>query len=151
MVNRIDFLAVKPSATQDDINKAYRKKSKQLHPDKVRRAFIANNSRQPRDKTKKNKKPGVHVSKGPSERQIANVVKEANERSARLNLAANILRGPSRERYDHFLNFAADTSHPSLSLSLGLSSLLTHFYNVLRFERLQFSAEHSSCAISSPR
>ncbi|CRG87941.1 hypothetical protein PISL3812_04963 [Talaromyces islandicus] len=100
-----DFLAVKPTASQDDINKAYRKKSKELHPDKVKRAFIANNSRQPRDKTKKNKKPGVHVSKGPSDRQVANAVKEANERSARLNLAANILRGPSRERYDHFLKY----------------------------------------------
>jgi hypothetical protein len=96
---------VNPTASQDAINKAYRKKSKQLHPDKVRRAFIANGSRQPLDKSTKNKKPGVHVSKGPSDRQIANAVKEANERSARLNLAANILRGPSRERYDHFLKY----------------------------------------------
>ncbi|KAH8693540.1 hypothetical protein BGW36DRAFT_323591 [Talaromyces proteolyticus] len=99
-----DFLGVKATANQDDINKAYRKKAKQLHPDKVRRSFIANNSRTPRDKTK-GKKPGVHVSKGPSERQISNAVKEANDRAARLNVAANILRGPSRERYDHFLNY----------------------------------------------
>ncbi|KAL1965621.1 hypothetical protein VTN77DRAFT_5298 [Rasamsonia byssochlamydoides] len=97
-----DFLGVPPSASQDDINKAYRKKSKQLHPDKVKRAFIANSARAPRDKTK-GKKPGVHVSKGPSQRQIAAVVKEANERSARLNIVANILRGPARERYDYFL------------------------------------------------
>jgi curved DNA-binding protein CbpA len=99
---RPDFLGVKPNANQDDINKAYRKKSKLLHPDKVKRSFIANNSRTPRDKTK-GKKPGVHASKGPSQRQIANAVKEANQRSARLNLVANILRGPVRERYDHFL------------------------------------------------
>lgn len=93
---------MKPNANQDDINKAYRKKSKQLHPDKVKRSFIANNSRTPLDKTK-GKKPGVHASKGPSQRQISNAVKEANDRSARLNLVANILRGPVRERYDHFL------------------------------------------------
>lgn len=68
----------------------------------MKRAFIANSSRAT-DKKKKGEKPGVHVSKGPSERQIANAVKEATERSARLNTVANILRGPLRERYDHFL------------------------------------------------
>ena len=49
------------------------------------------------------KKPGVHVSKGPSEREIRNAVKEASDRFARLGLIAGILRGPGRERYDHFL------------------------------------------------
>ncbi|KAG4218488.1 hypothetical protein PC116_g33032, partial [Phytophthora cactorum] len=29
-----DFLGVSPRATQDEINKAYRKKSRALHPDK---------------------------------------------------------------------------------------------------------------------
>ncbi|OKL62299.1 hypothetical protein UA08_02848 [Talaromyces atroroseus] len=148
-----DFLEVKPNANQDDINKAYRKKSRQLHPDKVKREFIANNSRATDKKKKEDKssserqsaspknqatdkkkgdKSGVPVSKNPSERQvantgkertdiktkgdkagakvsrpserqIANAVKEATERSARLNAVANILRGPLRERYDHFL------------------------------------------------
>ncbi|KAF3402806.1 hypothetical protein DPV78_004443 [Talaromyces pinophilus] len=102
-----DFLGVAPNANQDDINKAYRKKSKQLHPDKVKRSFIANSSRG--DGKQKGKKPGVHVSKGPSERQIANAVKEATERSARLNTVANILRGPSRERYDHFMKYGFPT------------------------------------------
>ncbi|EEA22748.1 hypothetical protein TMatcc_001603 [Talaromyces marneffei ATCC 18224] len=102
-----DFLGVAPNANQDDINKAYRKKSKQLHPDKVKRSFIANSARG--DGKKKGKKPGVHVSKGPSERQIANAVKEATERSARLNTVANILRGPSRERYDHFMKHGFPT------------------------------------------
>ncbi|KAI7973321.1 hypothetical protein EIK77_000669 [Talaromyces pinophilus] len=105
--NCVDFLGVAPNANQDDINKAYRKKSKQLHPDKVKRSFIANSSRS--DGKQKGKKPGVHVSKGPSERQIANAVKEATERSARLNTVANILRGPSRERYDHFMKYGFPT------------------------------------------
>ncbi|PLB46972.1 DnaJ domain protein [Aspergillus steynii IBT 23096] len=96
-----DFLEVQPNANQDELNKAYRKKSRLLHPDKIRRSFIANSSK---DKAKsKTSKPGVHVNKGPSEREIAAAVKQATERASRLNTVANILRGPSRERYDHFL------------------------------------------------
>ncbi|PYH94437.1 DnaJ domain protein [Aspergillus ellipticus CBS 707.79] len=96
-----DFLGVRPNANQDEVNKAYRKKSRLLHPDKVKRTFIANSSK---DKTRsKNSKSGVHVNQGPSQRQIAAAVKEAHERSARLNTVADILRGPARERYDHFL------------------------------------------------
>lgn len=97
-----DFLGVKPSATQEDINKAYKKKSKTLHPDKVKNQFIA-------DKTtgkgkSKSKKPGVHVSKGPSQSEIKAAAKAASDRFARLGLATAILRGPGRERYDHFLS-----------------------------------------------
>ena len=67
----------------------------------MKRAFIANYSK---DKSKaKSTRPGVHVSSGPSRREIDAAVKAANARSAHLNLVANILRGPSRERYDHFL------------------------------------------------
>lgn len=49
------------------------------------------------------KKPGVRVSKGPSDAEVRRVIKQANERFARLGVVANILRGPNRERYDHFL------------------------------------------------
>ncbi|KAJ5678624.1 hypothetical protein N7462_006868 [Penicillium macrosclerotiorum] len=96
-----DFLEVRPNANQEQIVKAHRKKSKNLHPDKVRRSFIANYAK---DKSKaKSSQPGVHVNKGPSKREVDAAIKEANARSARLNLVANVLKGPGRERYDHFL------------------------------------------------
>ncbi|KKZ61007.1 hypothetical protein EMCG_04343 [[Emmonsia] crescens] len=92
-----DFLGVKPTVSQADLLRAFRKKSKQLHPDKAKRAFVT------AYKAKNLKKPGVHVSKGPSEREIAHAVKLATERYARLGVVHNILKGPERERYDHFL------------------------------------------------
>ncbi|KAL4737483.1 hypothetical protein BDV11DRAFT_191660 [Aspergillus similis] len=96
-----DFLGVKQNANQDDLNKAYRKMSRLLHPDKVKRTFIANSSK---DKSKsKTSQKGVHVNRGPSKREIDAAVKEAHERAQRLNIVANILRGPGRERYDYFL------------------------------------------------
>ncbi|KAJ5364421.1 uncharacterized protein N7496_010134 [Penicillium cataractarum] len=95
-----DFLEVRPNANQEQIVKAHRKKSKNLHPDKVRRSFIANYSK---DKTKAKSSKGVNVNKGPSKREVDAAIKDANARSARLNLVANVLKGPSRERYDHFL------------------------------------------------
>ncbi|KAG5208380.1 Endoplasmic reticulum DnaJ domain-containing protein Erj5 [Trichophyton interdigitale] len=97
-----DFLGVKPNAGQSEIVKAYRKKSKQLHPDKVKRAFIANYGRSRKAKT--GSKPGVRVSKGPTDREIEKAHKLATQQFARLGLIADILKGPGRERYDHFLN-----------------------------------------------
>lgn len=56
------------------------------------------------DKSKsKSTQPGVRVNSGPSKREIEAAVKDANARSARLNTVANVLRGPARQRYDHFL------------------------------------------------
>ncbi|KAJ5670264.1 hypothetical protein N7523_007009 [Penicillium sp. IBT 18751x] len=95
-----DFLEIRPNANQEQITKAYRTKSRTLHPDKVKRSFIANYSK---DKANAKSKQGVNVSTGPSKRQIDAAVKAATERSSRLNLVANVLRGPGRERYDHFL------------------------------------------------
>ncbi len=100
-----DFLGIKPSASQDDINKAYRKKSRLLHPDKVKQQFIADKSTGKGKKSNlKKKKPGVSVSKGPSQSEIKSATKAANDRFARLGIVTNILRGPGRERYDHFLS-----------------------------------------------
>ncbi|KAJ3567573.1 hypothetical protein NPX13_g6717 [Xylaria arbuscula] len=91
-----DFLGVSPSASLDDINKAYKRKSRALHPDKVRQQIMA-------ERTKKNKAKGVKVTKQPSQSQIKGAVKKAGERQARLGIVTNVLRGPGRDRYDHFL------------------------------------------------
>ena len=100
-----DFLGVRPSASQEDISKAYRKKSRLIHPDKAKQSFIASRA-QTTSKTplgQKKKKPGVHVAKPPSESEIQAHVKKAGERFARLGVIATILKGPGRERYDFFL------------------------------------------------
>lgn len=96
-----DFLGVTPSASQDDINKAFRKKSRSLHPDKVRQQLTAERAKAKKDK--KNKKPGVNVAKPPSQSEIKAAIKTASDRQARLSIVANILKGSGRARYDHFV------------------------------------------------
>ncbi|GAP91492.1 hypothetical protein SAMD00023353_3100960 [Rosellinia necatrix] len=91
-----DFLGVTPSATQDEINKAYKRKSRALHPDKVRQQIMA-------DRTKQNKAKGIKVTKSPTQSEIKAAVKKASERQTRLSIVTNVLRGAGRERYDHFL------------------------------------------------
>ncbi|KAI4171274.1 MAG: hypothetical protein LQ343_004351 [Gyalolechia ehrenbergii] len=99
-----DFIGVKSSASQDEITKAYRKKSKLMHPDKAKQSFIASRAKPPPKKpSQKGKKPGIHVSKAPSEKEIHDAVQEATKRHARLSVVAEILKGEGRERYDYFL------------------------------------------------
>ncbi|WPH03815.1 Hypothetical protein R9X50_00669800 [Acrodontium crateriforme] len=100
------FLNIKPNAGQDDINKAYRKLSRTLHPDKARSNFIASYNLPKPSKTKAGAKPTTHVTKNktPSQNEIKKFNKEASARFERLSLVANILRGPERARYDHFLS-----------------------------------------------
>ncbi|KAF1920137.1 hypothetical protein BDU57DRAFT_508274 [Ampelomyces quisqualis] len=95
-----DLLGVKPSASQDELNKAYRKKSARLHPDKARQSFI--NEYQKTHK-KQGKAPGVKVAKGPSKKEIDAHVKKVTASYQRLSVIANVLKGPERQRYDHFL------------------------------------------------
>ncbi|KAF6806202.1 J domain-containing protein C2E1P5.03 [Colletotrichum sojae] len=95
-----DLLGVKNGASIDDITKAYRKISRTLHPDKVRQQLIAERAKA---KKKDKKTPGVNVSKPPTQKEIKAAVKIASERQARLGLVRNILSGPERDRYDHFL------------------------------------------------
>lgn len=101
-----DFLGVTPSASQDDINKAYRKKSRSLHPDKVKQQLTAERAKAKKDKEKngKSKKPGVNVAKPPSQSEIKAAIKVASDRQARLSIVANVLKGPGRARYDHFMS-----------------------------------------------
>ena len=97
-----DILGVKSSASFDDIQKAFRKKSKALHPDKVKHSFIASRSTvKPKYRKAGDKK--THASKGPSQREIQAYVQKADERYRRLGVIANILKSESRDRYDHFL------------------------------------------------
>ncbi|KAK3393464.1 hypothetical protein B0H63DRAFT_458273 [Podospora didyma] len=97
------FLGVSPSASQEDINKAYKKKSRQLHPDKVKQQLAAERAKAKSNHAKSGK-PGVHVSKAPSPAEVKAAVKRASERQARLSIVTNVLRGPGRDRYDHFLS-----------------------------------------------
>ncbi|CAK1368352.1 unnamed protein product [Cercospora beticola] len=99
------FLGIKPNAGQEDINKAYRKLSRTLHPDKARSNWIANYNKPTPVKTKAGAKPTVHVQKDkkPSQGEIKKFNKEASARFERLSLVTGVLRGPERDRYDHFL------------------------------------------------
>jgi len=94
------FVGVQPGASSDAIEKAYRKRSRQLHPDKAVQAAIAARSL-PKKST--GKKPGVTVTKAASAKEKTQITKEVTERYARLSVVGSILRGPSRQRYDHFL------------------------------------------------
>ncbi|KAK4444266.1 hypothetical protein QBC34DRAFT_442636 [Podospora aff. communis PSN243] len=99
-----EFLGVSPSASQDDINKAYKKRSRMLHPDKVKQQLTAERVKAQKEKAKKQGgKPGVHVTKPPSAAEVKAAVKKASDAQARLSIVANVLRGPGRDRYDHFL------------------------------------------------
>ncbi|KAJ9652433.1 hypothetical protein H2198_008303 [Neophaeococcomyces mojaviensis] len=104
-----DFIGVQSSATWDDINKAFRKKSRSIHPDKARQNFVTSKSTRPPKKAGEKRKPGVHVSKGPSQRELDKFMKQANERYSRLGVVANVLKGEQRDRYDHFLRHGFPT------------------------------------------
>jgi curved DNA-binding protein CbpA len=125
-----DFLDITPSASQDDITKAYRKKSRTLHPDKVKQKFIADKST---GKGKaKSGKPGVHVSKGPSKAEINAATKAASDRFARLGVVTGILRGSGRARYDHFMSNGfpkwKGTGYYYARFRPGLGSVLTGLF-----------------------
>ncbi|EFW99923.1 endoplasmic reticulum domain containing protein [Grosmannia clavigera kw1407] len=101
-VSFYDFVGVAASASVDEINKAYRKRSRSLHPDKVKQQLAAELA----GKTKKHAAAGSGSAakpKGPSAAEVRAAIKKASDMQARLSIVANILRGSGRDRYDHFL------------------------------------------------
>ncbi|KAI9781960.1 MAG: hypothetical protein M1839_005553 [Geoglossum umbratile] len=97
------FLGVKPSASQDEINKAFRKKTRLLHPDKAAQSILAARAKPISKSKQKGSKAKTRVTRPPTQAEVKTALKEANDRFARLGVVSKILRGPSRERYDHFL------------------------------------------------
>ena len=97
---------MKNTASQDDINKAFRQKSRLIHPDKVKQSLIAlKASATPNWGSPKDKQRPIGSLKGDIvDNDIRNAVRKASERFARLGIVASILKGPGRERYDHFLS-----------------------------------------------
>jgi len=84
------WVGVKPSASQKELNSAYRKQAGALHPDRLKASYV-------------NRYKKKYDGKAPTKKQIARYAKEVEERSARFTLVGNILRGEGRSRYDHFL------------------------------------------------
>jgi DnaJ domain len=98
------FIGVPRNAKVDEINRAYRSKSRSIHPDKAQQVYIKQYAK---DKASKDTGKGSDASKKParpSNRELSAFMKEAGERFARLGVIANILRGASRDRYDFFLD-----------------------------------------------
>ncbi|KAG5914486.1 hypothetical protein E4U61_005632 [Claviceps capensis] len=91
-----DILGVTPAASFEDIQKAYRKKTVALHPDKVKQNLRAERLKQAGGK-------GKGPVKQPTSAEVKAAVKKASDRQTRLMLIANILKGSGRDRYDHFL------------------------------------------------
>ncbi|PVH96523.1 hypothetical protein DM02DRAFT_674743 [Periconia macrospinosa] len=91
-----DVLGVKPSVTHEGIKAAYRKKSREIHPDKALRSFEAK-------RVLENKQKGKTVTKPATKKEIDAFVKEATAAYQRLSVIAKLLQGPDRDRYDHFL------------------------------------------------
>ncbi|KAK5689902.1 hypothetical protein LTR97_012662 [Elasticomyces elasticus] len=86
------YLGIKPGASQKEVDTAYKKLSRTLHPDKAYSTWLSERN-----------KAGAKA-KQPSKTEKTKFEKEASARFERLSLVVNILRGPERARYDHFLS-----------------------------------------------
>ncbi len=128
----VDYMGVPNSASQDDISKALRKRGRQLHPDKVKQSLAAAKAIPTPPLKAQKKKPGVHVSKGPTDSEVRDAVKKASERYARLTIIAAVLKGSGRERYDHFLSNGfpkwKGTGYYYARFRPGLSSVLVGLF-----------------------
>ncbi|MCJ1231325.1 DnaJ sub C member 1 [Toensbergia leucococca] len=104
-----------------------------MHPDKVKQSLVASKTTAtPNAKSGHKQKPGGHVIKRPSQNEIRDAIKMASDRTARLGLVANILRGPGRQRYDHFLSNGfpkwKGTGYYYARFRPGLSSVLAGLF-----------------------
>ncbi|KAM7199277.1 hypothetical protein V8F33_004525 [Rhypophila sp. PSN 637] len=103
-----EFLGVSKSASQEEIGKAYKKRSRMLHPDKVKSQLQAERVKAAKERAKEEKKkglkPGSTVTKPPTASELKAAIKRASERQTRLHLVTEVLRGPGRDRYDFFLS-----------------------------------------------
>lgn len=115
-----------------------------LHPDKVKQRLRAERLKQAGGKGKKG------AVKAPTATEVKAAVKRASEGQARLSLIANILKGPARDRYDHFLangfplwkgtDYYYNRYRPGLgTVMLGLfivgGGAIHHLINVLNWKR----------------
>ncbi|KAK3076767.1 hypothetical protein LTS18_012120, partial [Coniosporium uncinatum] len=96
------FVGVPPTASLDEINKAYRKRSRDLHPDKARATYLRTHAK-PGESPKKDTKGKPVVKKRPSDRELNKVYAEAEERYKLLSVAVSVLRSEGKDRYDFFL------------------------------------------------
>lgn len=101
----VDFLDVRPNASQEEIVKASRKKGRIIHPDKAKQSLVASRAKATsKPLLGQKKKPGVNVNKAPTESEIQAAIEKASKRYARLGVITEILKGSGRERYDYFLS-----------------------------------------------
>lgn len=99
-----DVIGVTSTASYDEITKAHRKKSRSLHPDKIKKQLETARAKVAAQEAADAKSKGKSKKPQPlTQSQLDAAIREATERQARLTLIANILKGPERDRYDHFL------------------------------------------------
>ncbi|KAL1891219.1 hypothetical protein Cpir12675_005065 [Ceratocystis pirilliformis] len=126
------YMGIEPNATPDEIKKGYRKMTRMLHPDKVRQRLFA----EKKAAAAQNKKDGKSAKpEQPARSEISKAVKIASQKQGRLTVVNDILRGPGRDRYDHYLANGfplwKGTDYYYTRYRPGLGTVLTGFFIVV--------------------